>query len=81
MLSIPSKKGPRAVSSAVERLAYTELVGGSIPSLPTITTLRGFSLETWVLVSGGWPVGHNRRRCVGRVATTQIKTATGALTS
>ena len=25
----------RAVSSAVERLAYTELVGGSIPSLPT----------------------------------------------
>lgn len=25
----------RAVSSAVERLVYTELVGGSIPSLPT----------------------------------------------
>ena len=25
----------RAVSSAVERLAYTELVGGSIPSLPS----------------------------------------------
>jgi hypothetical protein len=25
-----------AVSSAVERLVYTEMVGGSIPSLPTI---------------------------------------------
>jgi 23S rRNA (cytidine1920-2'-O)/16S rRNA (cytidine1409-2'-O)-methyltransferase len=28
--------GTRAVSSAVERLVYTERVGGSIPSLPTI---------------------------------------------
>ena len=29
-----------AVSSAVERLVYTELVGGSIPSLPTILIIN-----------------------------------------
>ena len=33
--SKPTLEGKRAVSSAVERLVYTELVGGSIPSLPT----------------------------------------------
>ena len=44
MLSLSSKRGLRAVSSAVERLAYTELVGGSIPSLPTITLFKEFLL-------------------------------------
>jgi hypothetical protein len=42
----PSGKGiKRAVSSAVERLVYTELVGGSIPSLPTTLILSGLDIS------------------------------------
>ena len=44
-LESPSYRVKRAVSSAVERLVYTELVGGSIPSLPT----------TWIWVHGSAP--------------------------
>ncbi len=43
-------KNSGAVSSVVERLVYTELVGGSNPSLPTILT-RSLSLHMKTLVT------------------------------
>jgi hypothetical protein len=38
LLAMPRGEGRRAVSSAVERLVYTERAGGSNPSPPTIVT-------------------------------------------
>ncbi len=41
--SVPPLSRVRAISSGVERLVYTENVGGSIPSSPTIPRGSGFS--------------------------------------
>jgi hypothetical protein len=55
---LPTAFFSRAVSSAVERFVYTEDVGGSIPSPPTIVSRQGkVHLKPSGVVMAGVPYG------------------------
>ncbi len=55
---LPTALFSRAVSSAVERFVYTEDVGGSIPSPPTIVSRQGkVHLKPSGVVMAGVPYG------------------------